>query len=163
MRTEAKPAKEHRIIPYGGVLLVLVSMSVLAAACSSGMHAQTVTIVEDFADYSLMMSKAPGMPLSAVVNESPSEGSFVCHWQTDYGEFLSWAAPDFQVRLMGSDVSGNCTKVYWTYFSRADDLTRPDVHIRLDVVNAVTGKPIGSASRIIVWTEGDMAHINPGR
>ncbi|MDD1674534.1 MAG: hypothetical protein LUQ13_02705, partial [Methanomicrobiales archaeon] len=63
------------------------------------------------------------------------------------------------VRSQGPNVTGNCTKVYWTYLSKADDHPRPDVHLRLDVMDAVTGKKIGSAARTIVWTTGDMAHI----
>jgi hypothetical protein len=63
------------------------------------------------------------------------------------------------VRELGSNVVGNVTRVYWTYLSRADDTTRPEVHVGLEVLDAASGASLGRTERTIVWRQGSMAHI----
>ncbi len=151
--------------------LLITGIFVLAAGCSSSTPASSgaviptplrvnVSIQPDITRYNLAMSSAPGMGLSPNISgQEGGGGKYVYLWKTDYGSFLSWNAPDYMVKDLGTDVKVPGGKVYWTYGSAPAGTVRPLVHITLDVVDATTNVTAGHAERIIGWGEGDTAEI----
>jgi len=154
------------------LLMLAVTGLLLTAGCTmSGTHTgipQTtvppvspvnVSIHSDMTRYSVIMSSAPGMPLSACVTETIPLGTVEFRWRTDYGRFLAWNAPDFTVRELGTNVSVSGGKVYWTYLDEHQTTTRPPVHITLDLADVHSGSVLGHAERIIEWENETMAVI----
>jgi hypothetical protein len=152
------------------LVFVITGIFILAAGCSamapaqpgavSTVRAVNVTIQPDITRYTLAMSSAPGIGLSPNITGLPeSGGAFVYVWKTDYGSFLSWNAPDYTVKELGSTVTVPGGKVYWTYGGSPAGTTRPLVHITLDIVDTKTGSTVGHAERVIGWSEGDIAEV----
>jgi hypothetical protein len=153
------------------LVLAITGIFVLTAGCSTPAPAQSrnvipaipvvnVSILPDITRYSLAMSSAPGMGLSPNISGlACGGGKYVYVWKSDYGSFLSWNAPDYMVKELGSNVTLPGGKVYWTYGSAQAGTVRPIVHVTLDVINATTGSTVGHAEREIGWGEGDMAEI----
>jgi len=151
--------------------LIITAIFVFAAGCSSSTPASSgavipspsklnVSIQPDITRYNLAMSSAPGIGLSPNISgQEGGGGKYVYLWNTDYGQFLEWKAPNFTVTELGSDVKVPGGKVYWTYGSAPAGTVRPLVHITLDVVDATTNVTVGHAERVIGWDEGDTAEI----
>ncbi len=118
-----------------------------------------VAIQPDITRYTVLMSSAPGIGLSPNVTGPLSAEHLTCTWKTDYGHFLRWEAPDYTVQELGSTVTVNGTKVYWTYLDANASAPRPPVHITLDVTDPTTGAAIGHAEQVISWDANDTAVI----
>jgi hypothetical protein len=153
------------------LVLAITGIFILAAGCSTpslpqsgsaipAVPAVNVSIQPDITRYTLAMSSAPGIGLTPnITGLTGGSGKYVYLWKTDYGSFLSWNAPDFTVKELGSNITLPGGKVYWTYGSAPAGTTRPLVHVTLDVIDATTGSVVGHAERVIGWVEGDMAEI----
>jgi hypothetical protein len=141
--------------------LAIILCAVLAIAGCTGTTSNTpqltVSIKNDIPKYMLTMSSAPGIGLSPVF-EGTAPQKYSCRYTTDYGTFLSWASPDYFVRDLGSNVTVQDPKVYWTFSEKAGSAARPEVHIALDIIDEGTGKIVGHAARTIEW-EGDTAVV----
>jgi hypothetical protein len=119
----------------------------------------SVAIHPDITHYTVLMSSAPGIGLSPVITGTLPAGNLTWVWKTDYGHFLGWNAPDYTVRELGTTVTGNGTKVYWTYLDENGSATRPPVHITLAVVDPDTGATLGNGELTIGWDANDTAVI----
>jgi hypothetical protein len=120
----------------------------------------SVSIQPDITRYTVQMSSAPGIGLSPNITGQPPPANLTCTWTTDYGRFLIWDAPDYTVNERGTTVTGNRTKVYWTYIGENETLPRPQVHISLAVTDPSTGTVLGHAEKIIGWdAKNDTAVI----
>lgn len=115
-------------------------------------RAVSVTIHPDITRYTLIMSSAPGIGLSAQVTGTLPPDTMDYAWKTDYGQLLSWSAPDYTVWEIGNtSTSGNLTKVYWTYYHENKTGSRPPVHVTFDIIDRATGATIGHAEQVIGW------------
>jgi len=118
-----------------------------------------VSIVSDNPHYSLTWSSSPGMGLSPDIGGGGSGNNVSYHWKTDYGTFLSWTSPDYQVLTLGPDVVVTHPKVYWSYGVLSEGQSRPVVHISLELIDSSTGATLAYTTRTIRWAEGDLAEI----
>jgi hypothetical protein len=115
----------------------------------------SVSIKPDITHYTVLMSSAPGIGLSPNITGQPQPANLTCEWTTNYGHFLGGDAPDYTVNELGTIVSGNRTKVYWTYIGENVSFPRPQVHISLAVTDPSTGAVLGHAEKIIDWDTGN--------
>ena len=154
------------------LLPVIIGIFIITAGCTmpgahTGIHQApapqvspvNVSIHSDLTRYSVIMSSAPGMPLSACVTETTPLGNVEYRWKTNYGQFLAWNGTDFTVRELGANVSVSGGKVYWTYLDEYQNTSRPPVHITLDLADASSGTVLGHTERTIEWENGTMAVI----
>ncbi|MFY9982548.1 MAG: hypothetical protein WAK75_08265, partial [Methanoregula sp.] len=129
------------------VILIVGIAAIVAAGCTATSPATPqnatalpsgtvlVAIRPDITHYTVFMSSAPGIGLSPNITGPPPSGNLTYVWKTDYGHFLGWSTPDYTVRELGTTVTGNVTKVYWTYDGTNTSVSRPPVHITLDVID----------------------------
>ncbi|MFZ1126756.1 hypothetical protein [Methanoregula sp.] len=153
------------------VLLLLLAVMLAAAGCTattpgapqnvtaSPSGTVTVAIHPDITRYTVLMSSAPGIGLSPTITGPLPAVNLSYVWKTDYGHFLGWSAPDYKVREQGMTVTGNATKVYWTYLYENENASRPPVHITLDVIDPATGVTLGNAELTIGWDANNTAVI----
>jgi hypothetical protein len=109
--------------------------------------------------YTLAMSSTPGIGLTPVFPDSIDNSTVSFRWQTNYGRFLSWNAPDFKINEQGMNVTVGDGKIYWSYLYEEGKVTRPPVHISLTMIDKATGKTLGTAGREIAWDEHDLAVV----
>lgn len=152
-------------------LFVIALLFILSVGCTTSAPAGPVTpettplmlsisIRPDITHYTVLMSSAPGIGLSPDITGKNQPANLTCKWTTNYGHFLGWNAPDYTVNELGAKVSGNRTKVYWTYLGENESFPRPQVHISLSVTDPSTGAVLGHAEKIIDWdTKNDTAVI----
>jgi hypothetical protein len=153
------------------VLFTVGIAAIVAAGCTTTSPATTqyataspsgsvsVVIHSDITHYTVIMSSAPGIGLSSNITGPLPAGNLSYVWKTDYGHFLGWSAPDYTVRELGTTVTGNRTKVYWTYLGENESISRPPVHITLAVIDPASGATLGNAEQTIGWDENDTAVI----
>ena len=120
--------------------LTLIALAAVVAGCIAGQAAPAsppLTISADIGQFMPAMSSTVGIGLTpgygAMDNETVS-----FRWQTDYGYFLSWGPPDFKVRGLGSDVTGDDSKVYWSYDPSASESDKPPAHVTLTMIDRST-------------------------
>lgn len=104
-----------------------------------------------------MMSSTVGIGLDPEVTLVGPPKALI-HWHTDFGQFVQWAAPDFQVRPLGMDTTRGFEKVYWTYDPKALGPGKREARIVVTVQDARTDKPIVSRKIKVVW-DGDTATL----
>jgi hypothetical protein len=153
------------------VLLTVCIAAIVAAGCiatppatpqnATGSPSGTVnvTIHPDITHYTVLMSSAPGIGLSPTITGPLPAGNLSYVWETDYGHFLGWGAPDYTVREQGMTVTGTMTKVYWTYDGSNTSISRPPVRITLTVIDPASGATLGNAEQTIGWDANGTAVI----
>ena len=157
---------------YPTLVIIIVGIAtIVAAGCTTTSPATpqnataspsgtvTVAIHSDITHYTVFMSSAPGIGLSPNITGPLPAGNLTTVWTTDYGHFLIWQAPDYTVQDAGSSVTTNGTKVYWTYSGTNTSVSRPPVHITLDVIDPATGATLGNAEQTIGWDANGTAVI----
>jgi hypothetical protein len=153
------------------VLLLLPAVLLAAAGCTATTPAApqnataspsgtvSVAIHPDIMHYTVLMSSTVGIGLSPNITGPLPAGNLSYVWKTNYGHFLSWEAPNYKVKERGNIVTVNDTKVYWTYLDENGSVSRPLVHITLDVTDPSTGATLGHAEQTIGWDANDTAVI----
>lgn len=81
-------------------------------------------------------------------------------WNASYGRFLTWAPPDYTVRLQGNEVITREETLYWTFSERPESAKDP-VLITVTSRDPLTGNLTGSAMLVLEW-DGDTAVIAQG-
>jgi hypothetical protein len=118
-----------------------------------------LTIGTDRNVYSPMMSSTVGIGLTPGYPSTVDNRTVSFRWQTDYGHFLSWKAPDFKVNELGSEVTTDDGKIYWSYLWEEGKKARPSVHVTLTMIDRATGKEMGAAILEIGWGDEDIAFV----
>ena len=157
---------------YPTLVLFTVGISaIVAAGCTTTSPATpqyataspsgtvTVAIHPDITHYTVLMSSAPGIGLSPAITGALPAGNLTYVWKTDYGHFLGWSAPDYSVRELGTIVTSDGTKVYWTYLGENESISRTPVHVTLAVIDPASGATLGNAEQTIGWDANDTAVI----
>jgi hypothetical protein len=121
--------------------------------------AEEVAIQTDTDAYIPLMSSTVGIGLIPVYElERPPE-TVQLRWSTDYGYFVAWDSPDFEVNLLGTEVINNGEKIYWSYDPGEMGITKPTVGISLQVEDAQSGQVLAAATLEIGWEGKDTARV----
>jgi len=101
------------------------------------------------------MSSTIGIRLVAVNTSGiiPPDAQYT--WETTFGTFYHWGAPDFKVVELVPKYTGTGEPVYWSYFSEHGEKERRPVTITVSVQEPATGKVLGNASLRIGWEPPD--------
>ena len=152
------------------VLLVLTA-GIVIAGCSAPLSTGTprpeigtapepsvpgpllMTITAEPPEYSPLMSSTPGIRLSALNTSGILPPGAVFRWETSYGYFLSWAAPEYRVVRLGPVSRGGPEDIYWTYDPMPSEKERPEVVITLTVTGRATGAPLAECHLRISWKD----------
>ena len=141
---------------------VLIMLSLLAIGCT-GYQASSdrapVSIMADRVNYTPLMSSTVGIGLTPEFPSSLDNTIVSFRWQTDYGYFIIWRAPDFKVHEMGPDVTTDDGKIFWSYGPDDMDKDKPPVHVTLTMVDKATGRTINSTGLKIGWVNKSVATI----
>ena len=152
------------------VFLAVCSAAIFAAGCTTPPPVTPqnatalppgtlpVTIHPDITHYTVLMSSTPGIGLSPVIAGQVPAGNLTYVWKTYYGHFVGWSAPDYTIRELGTTVTGNVTKVYWSYLGENESASRPPVHITLTLLDP-SGATLGSAEQTLGWDRNGTAVI----
>jgi hypothetical protein len=105
--------------------------------------------------YSPVMSSTIGIRLTPANTSGiiPPDARFT--WETTFGTFYHWGAPDFKVVELAPKYTGTGEPVYWSYFSEHGEKERQPVTITVSVQEPATGKVLGNASLRIGWEPPD--------
>jgi hypothetical protein len=150
--------------------LFLIVLFVIGAGCSTTAPAPQITpatpiplfsvaIQPDITHYTVLMSSTVGIGLTPNITGPLPAGNLSYVWKANYGHLLGWNAPGYTVQELGSIVTVNGTKVYWTYLGENESTPRPPVHVTLDVTDPSTGVTLGHAEQEIGWDANDTAVI----
>jgi hypothetical protein len=103
--------------------------------------------------YNPAMSSTIGIRLTPVNTSGiiPFDAQFT--WETTFGSFYHWGAPDFKVTDLGPKYTGTSEPVYWSYFSEHGEKERLPVNLSLAVEEPSTGKILANASLRIGWED----------
>ncbi|MDN7025945.1 hypothetical protein FGU65_13805 [Methanoculleus sp. FWC-SCC1] len=131
------------------ILLLLVA-GTLACGCTGSPDAQTgtVTISSNTTAYAPVMSQTVGIELAAHYSGPAQDAAY--HWITDYGEFVAWASPDYEVTPLGADAVTQEPVVYWTYLPEQPGEEPATVRVAVTVEEAGTGRTLATAEQKIV-------------
>jgi hypothetical protein len=150
--------------PFTVAIFTVIALAALIAGFAlmwpaPGDNNVPLKIITDRDRYSLIMSSTVGIGLTPGYPATVDNQTVRFRWQTDYGNFLSWKAPDFKVNEQGAEVTTDDGKIYWSYLSEDAISGRPPVHITLTMIDRNTGKALGTARLEIGWDDGDTAVV----
>jgi hypothetical protein len=127
----------------------------LASACatlSGGMNVRAEPV-----SYSPAMSSTVGIGLTTVF--VPPAGTAVnYHWNTDFGQFVSWHAPDYKVTALGADLVATEGTLYWTYDPKLAPVSKPVVTIAIEAQDKETGRVLARRTLKLDW-DRDTARV----
>jgi hypothetical protein len=150
--------------PFALALFAIIVLVALIAGFAltrptTGDSSALLTIINDRNVYSPMMSSTVGIGLTPGYPATVDNRTVTFRWQTDYGKFLSWEAPDYKVIEQGADVTTDDGKIYWSCLAENASGRRPPVHITLTMIDRASGKTLGTASLEIGWGDPDVAVV----
>ena len=143
------------------IFLFVIIVSLLAIGCTSYRGAVDQTslgIVADRLNYTPLMSSTVGIGLTPEYPVALNR-SIEFAWHADYGYFVSWAAPNFKVNYLGTDITRDDTKVYWSYSPDDMDKEKPPVHITLTMIDRISGLTLNRTGLDIVRENGHIATV----
>jgi hypothetical protein len=89
-----------------------------------------ISILAKPVKYSPLMSSTVGIGLTPVYNGT---GQVVYSWNTSYGYFIGWNAPDWKVDRHSQSIDTTNQTIYWSYSPDDMGKEKPPVTIRLIV------------------------------
>ena len=116
-----------------------------------------LTIEIDRNEYIPTMSSAVGISLIPVYKIEMTSEDIKYHWSTNYGYFVAWDAPDFEVKILGSDVINTGEKIYWSYDPNEMGVDKPSVLISLRIENRRTQQVVAETKLEVGWEDRDTA------
>lgn len=150
--------------PFTLALFAIIVLAALIAGFAltrptPGDDSLPLTINVDRDRYSPIMSSTVGIGLTPGYPATVDNRTVTFRWQTDYGNFLSWKAPDFKVSEQGTDVTADDGKIYWSCLAEEASGDRPPVHITLTMIDRASGQTLGTVRREIGWEGRDVAVV----
>ncbi len=115
--------------------------------------------------YNPAMSSTIGIRLTPVNIAGILPPGSLFTWETNFGSFYRWSAPDYRVVELGPRHTGTGEPVYWSYFSEHGEKERRPVVLNLTIGDPATGIILARASVEIGWEDplGFTAVVrNPG-
>ncbi len=131
------------------------ALLLLTSACA--MLSEDLNVRAEPLSYSPAMSSTVGIGIRTVfVPPSGTEVNY--HWTTDFGYFVSWHAPDYKVKPLGSDLVATEGTLYWTYDAKLTSARKPVVSISISAQDADTGRVLASHTLKLDW-DRDTARV----
>lgn len=125
--------------------------------------ARRVDLVPDRADFTPLMSSTVGIGLTPGYSAAKTSPPFRYHWHTNYGYFVQWGPPDYQVKELGPDASTG-GKVYWSYDPvEMDQRNKPPVEVVVTVRDAKTLDAWAEARLTLKWENTDTVRVEGRR
>jgi hypothetical protein len=118
-----------------------------------------LTIEIDRNEYIPTMSSAVGISLIPVYKIEMTSEDIKYHWSTNYGYFVAWDAPDFEVKILGPDVINTGERIFWSYDPSEMGVDKPSVLISLKIENGQTQQVIAKTNIDIGWKGQDIAIV----
>ena len=118
---------------------------------------EAVAIKTDINSYVPTMSSTVGIGLISVYKTEMQSENIKYHWSTNYGYFVAWNAPDFEVKILGSDVINAGEKIYWSYDPNEMGVDKPSVLISLRIENRQTQQVVAETKIEVGWEDRDTA------
>ncbi len=143
-------------------VFILLTVMALAAGCTSAAtDGMPLGIKVERTGFTPLMSSTVGIGMAPVYPSSIGNDTVRFRWQTNYGYFLSWEAPDFKVGNNGTDVTTTDRKVYWSYDPGDMGKEKPPVHVTLTMIDRATGRALNTTGIDIGWEDGHVARVVP--
>jgi hypothetical protein len=149
-----KILKAFLFIPAAILILGLVS-----CAQPDGLQPRALTTEIDRNEYIPTMSSAVGIGLTPVYKIEMTSEDIKYHWRTNYGYFVAWDAPDFEVKIFGSDVVNTGERIYWSYDPNEMGVDKPSVLISLWIENRRTQQVVAETNIKVGWEDQDTAIV----
>ena len=114
------------------------------------------TIFTPTKSYSPDKTSNPGLDMSVITSLDTSTAKYA--WSADYGYFVEWNSPTDTPNIIGSKITTNGGKVYWTFSDKPTDTAKP-VTITV-VVSEANGKELGRTVATLDWKDTNTVAIN---
>ena len=121
------------------------------------LQSKALTIEIDINKYIPTMSSTVGIGLIPVYKIEMTSEDIKYHWSTNYGYFVAWDAPDFEVKILGPDVINTGERIYWSYDPSEMGIDKPSVLIWLQIENRQTQKVVAETNVAVGWENRDTA------
>ncbi len=129
----------------------------MSCAEPDGLQPGALTIEIDRNEYIPTMSSAVGIGLLPVYKMTSEDIKY--HWHTNYGYFVAWDAPDFEVKILGPDVINTGERIYWSYDPHTMGADKPSVLISLKIENGRTQQVKAKTNIDVGWKNRDIAIV----
>ncbi|MFC1915911.1 hypothetical protein ACFLW4_04375 [Chloroflexota bacterium] len=141
------------------MLVAILIPGLVSCAQPDDLQPEAVTIKIDRNNYIPTMSSTVGIGLIPEYKiEIPSETPQY-HWRTNYGYFVAWDTPDFEVDILGPEVINTGEKIYWSYESSQMGVDKPSVVISLQIEDGQTQQVLTETNIKIGWENRDTAIV----
>ena len=120
---------------------------------------EAVAIKTNINSYVPTMSSMVGIGLIPVYKTEMESENIKYHWTTNYGYFVAWNAPEFEVKILGSDVINAGEKIYWSYDPNEIGVDKPSVLISLRIENRRTQQVVTEENIEVGWENRDTAVV----
>jgi hypothetical protein len=137
-------------------ILILGSVS---CAQPDKLQSGELTINIDRNEYLPTMSSAVGIGLIPAYKIESTPEDIKCRWRTNYGYFVAWDAPDFEVKILGPAVINTGEKIYWSYDPNERGVNKPSVLISLHIENRQTQQVVAETNIEVGWEDHDTAIV----
>jgi len=114
-----------------------------------------VRIFATTSSYSPEKAATPGLEMSVITGLDTSTAKY--EWSASYGEFVTVTPPSEVVNVVGSKITTNGGKVYWTFSDKPSDTSVP-VTI-LVVVTEASGKELGHSVATLAWKDASTVTV----
>lgn len=108
-----------------------------------------VKIFSPLQSYSPEKTSNPGLDMSVITGLDTSTAKYA--WSASQGYFVTWNPPHETANIVGSKITTNGGKVYWTFSEAPADLAVP-VTITV-VVSEASGKELGRSTATLAWKD----------
>ena len=113
----------------------------------------SLSIIASPQRYTPLMSSTVGIGLTVnPVGFNRTDAMY--QWSANYGQFLSWAPPDYTVIPLRNPATTHGEKIFWSFTSKTQS---PDTPVVITVVaKDPSGTALGTSQLILDW-DGDFA------
>jgi len=139
----------------GQLLAALTAGTLIGAACAAMSGSLRVKV--EPSTYSPVMSSTVGIGLLPDFDRPEGEDIRI-HWRADFGRFVSWKGPSYEVVPHGPDFTTGREKVYWTYDAATAPTHRRPVQIEVEAIDWKTGVVLVRTGLVLVW-DGDVVRL----
>jgi len=114
-----------------------------------------VKIFTPLQSYSPEKTSNPGLDMSVITSLDTSTAKYA--WSASQGYFVTWNPPHETANIVGSKITTNGGKVYWTFSDAPADLAVP-VTITV-VVSEASGKELGRSTATLAWKDAKTVTV----
>lgn len=115
-----------------------------------------IRIFTPLQSYSPEKTSNPGLDMSVITGLDTSTAKYA--WSASQGYFVTWNPPHETANIVGSKITTNGGKVYWTFDTAPADLAVP-VTIAV-VVSEASGKELGRSTATLAWKDAKTVTVS---